>query len=1498
MKSVLSLCLLGLLALSASASVTAGICKENVQLSNSWDALSNGSWQSDCESVGRVDTSDPYNPKPALAKYYTFTLERDADIRIQLDPSYSDYYGRFNLIEGGSEYGNILSSHQSGEFETRLNAGTYTLEVSHIYGASFTYKIAFNDTALNNECVQTISTGTPISEGWIATCESTNRDMVDPYNTIPGEGHRTKYFTFSLQDHTDVRIEVDATVNSYIYILSGIGEHAVPYEEFNSETVTTSLPQGDYTIELTTFDRYAPGQFNIELNTYSNAGGCSQDMILGSIVSGSWSAGCEIRSWFDENGDPYQGEGPERANYYSFTLTEAKELRFSLSGQNDSSTIFSLYEAGDYLNKLATTQSNYWSRPSNEFSIRLEPGNYELEVTKYNEVAIGSYTISSFIFENDGCTNSIQLGVTEEAYLVSGCQSLFRVVDGGMDDPYGAQPGTYYAKRFEFTLDDPSTILMSASTYPQKGYLYLAKRVNGQWQRLTESWPENYWSTTSNSSISRTLDTGTYALEVTSYYPEREGEVTVNIRASGSSSCATYLTLNTLTTDLLGSNSNCRSEFKSSEYNYDPYGSNNGYQHYFAKSFTFEIEQAGNYNIVGSSQSFSTHLYLVQGGDVKGQLITDQVIMGENSFNQYFEPGIYTVEVTSLTASGVGSYSLLVWDGSSEIEDEAGINECIQALSSQETNFNLVGSLTVECESTSRSARYAKYFDFTIQADANADVEINLLAPRDTYLYLQRWNGNELDLIESDDDGGAGANSKIVRSLSAGSYRIEATTYSSRVLTDFQLQLSIVYADTDGDGVFDHQDAFPNDINEWLDSDGDSVGDNADAFPENASEWHDTDNDGIGNNADMDDDNDGVFDYLDALPLDNEAYMDSDFDGISDELDEYPYPYAGDIRFTVKDMHLLESENKAVITIERVGHPFLDASIFFYTEDDSAVANVDYVPINGKLEFGPYVNSHTIEVDLIDDYEYSSNRSFLVKLAFPSVFVSSSQGLVAKVTIENDDPLPVDGLIGFTVSYLSVNESDLSAQVEISRTESLSEAVISVSTKDSSAIASIDYEAISELLVFSEGETSKTISIPLIDNSIFENDKSFFVILTPLSTEALISQNSTDIVIVDNDLLPETGEISLVVNHMQVNEEQGEIDFALQRTVGATGEVQIDWSVPDNMALSGIELLTRSGFVTFKEGESYKSISLYLLKEMEQFGGLSQEMCIDLVITKGNAKLSDNEFCLTFLETDLPPESGYVTFSGASYSTYEGSPVSVTLNRLFSLNEDEDTLINIQTEMASAERGLDYFDYYADVQILGGEQAKSIMLETMDDDIFEEKENYLVTISNAGNGQTVPVYILDNDKPLSGNGVFRFSGSEYPVNEDESSISVVVQRIFGFEGEVSLQVDVEAVSAEPGSDFDDSIIELTFEDGESSKLIEIEIYPNQASYDEKTFSVSLHSNTDNLLSTPNSALVTINNVDKPDSGSKGLLGLGSLSMWWVLLFLLPISLIRIKRVEV
>lgn len=99
------------------------------------------------------------------------------------------------------------------------------------------------------------------------------------------------------------------------------------------------------------------------------------------------------------------------------------------------------------------------------------------------------------------------------------------------------------------------------------------------------------------------------------------------------------------------------------------------------------------------------------------------------------------------------------------------------------------GDWTSECTSRHRSGRYAKYYTFTLAARTR--VRIDLRSPTaDTYLYLLRGNGSQGSVVTSDDDGGEGFNSLIVRTLPAGTYTVEATTYSSRVTGSFTLSVS------------------------------------------------------------------------------------------------------------------------------------------------------------------------------------------------------------------------------------------------------------------------------------------------------------------------------------------------------------------------------------------------------------------------------------------------------------------------------------------------------------------------------------------------------------------------------------------------------------------------------------------------------------------------------------------------------------------------------------
>ena len=116
----------------------------------------------------------------------------------------------------------------------------------------------------------------------------------------------------------------------------------------------------------------------------------------------------------------------------------------------------------------------------------------------------------------------------------------------------------------------------------------------------------------------------------------------------------------------------------------------------------------------------------------------------------------------------------------------------------------------------------------------------------------------------------------------------ETVPWWSRWTVDCTLASSRFYQQPDGwddrwaclgSGIYDPRDR---------DSDGDGIADAYDAFPDDRSERYDTDLDGIGNNRDTDDDNDGVADGDDAFPLDVRESSDRDGDGVGDNGDAFP----------------------------------------------------------------------------------------------------------------------------------------------------------------------------------------------------------------------------------------------------------------------------------------------------------------------------------------------------------------------------------------------------------------------------------------------------------------------------------------------------------------------------------------------------------------------------------------------------------------------------------
>ena len=128
-------------------------------------------------------------------------------------------------------------------------------------------------------------------------------------------------------------------------------------------------------------------------------------------------------------------------------------------------------------------------------------------------------------------------------------------------------------------------------------------------------------------------------------------------------------------------------------------------------------------------------------------------------------------------------------------------------------------------------------FDFTpVASDPDGDPLIFSVTNKPDWADFNVTTGK---LSGTPTESQVGVSSAIVISVS--------DNIDSASLSSFSIEVvAYVHQDSDGDGVLDHLDAFPNDNSEWEDTDGDL----------------------IGNNSDDDDDNDGIGDARDGSPLD------------------------------------------------------------------------------------------------------------------------------------------------------------------------------------------------------------------------------------------------------------------------------------------------------------------------------------------------------------------------------------------------------------------------------------------------------------------------------------------------------------------------------------------------------------------------------------------------------------------------------------------------------
>ena len=157
---------------------------------------------------------------------------------------------------------------------------------------------------------------------------------------------------------------------------------------------------------------------------------------------------------------------------------------------------------------------------------------------------------------------------------------------------------------------------------------------------------------------------------------------------------------------------------------------------------------------------------------------------------------------------------------------------------------------------------------------------------------------------------------------------------------------------------------------------------------------------------------------------------------------------------------------------------------------------------------------------------------------------------------------------------------------------------VDYATSDGTADAGDDYTSTSGTLTFDAGETSKTVSVSIADDTEDESDETFTVTLSNASGADLGTKTATG-TIRNRTVVVETTPSVSIAGGSGTEGDDDEIDFTVTLDEAASGNVTVDYATSDGSADAGDDYTAKSGTLSFSAGETSKTISVSIEDDIE-----------------------------------------------------------------------------------------------------------------------------------------------------------------------------------------------------------------------------------------------------------------------------------------------------------
>ncbi|MEC8798206.1 MAG: Calx-beta domain-containing protein [Pseudomonadota bacterium] len=423
------------------------------------------------------------------------------------------------------------------------------------------------------------------------------------------------------------------------------------------------------------------------------------------------------------------------------------------------------------------------------------------------------------------------------------------------------------------------------------------------------------------------------------------------------------------------------------------------------------------------------------------------------------------------------------------------------------------------------------------------------------------------------------------------------------------------------------------------------------------------------------------------------------------------------------------SDSESVTTRSiSVGIPFATSTaiqVDYGVTGGTAGSGTDYVLSSGSVTIEEGATTGTIVISsIIDDSADEADETIIITLSNPTGATLGSD-IVHTAIIADDDSPPV---IDFNSTSSSGAESVSSAGLTVDLSEASSQNVtVDYSISGTATGSGEDYTLGAGKLTINAGETSGTITIAsIIDDPFDEPDETVIITLSNPVNATLGSDITHTFTINDNDSTPI---ISFSDPTSSGDESITSATLTVDLSVAPRLDVTVDYVVTGTATGSGQDYTLADGTLSISSGETSGTVTITDI--VDDLFDEDNETVIVTLSNPSNATLgSDNVHTYTINDNDNSPT---IDFNIISSKSDEPSP-SINITVDVSQTSGREISVDYELTGTATGSGTDYNLENGTLIIDAGENTGVITIPgILDDDIAEEDETIIITLSNPTN---------------------------------------------------------------------------------------------------------------------------------------------------------------------